>query len=138
MSHSKKPSFTPLFPPYLDHKDALSHGGEGESSSGLAVLALKCLLFGTKYWLGNPFEVDSVFDSVLAAAIKTLQEDSGFTGEDVDGCFGPATREAFKEVPDIGLDVNAIPNFGTGPHTKALMPDGDLIDWPPAPEEETE
>ena len=123
-----------MFPPYLDHKDA--HDGEGESSSGLAVLVLKCLLFDTKYYRqGNFFIIDTIFDDRLIDAIKALQRDLGFTGKDVDGCFGQGTRAKLKQRADVDIDVDAIPDFGIGVHTKARMPDGDLIDWPPAPKE---
>jgi len=73
---------------------------------------------------------DGTFDDELVATIKRLQEEGlGFTGENVDGCFGQGTREKFLEV--FGVDINAIPLAFTTQPTKARQPDGRTIDWPP-------
>jgi len=120
---SKKP--IPLFPPYLDHRGA--HKDEGDSSSGLAIFCLKLLLHGTPFFEG--YELNGEFDDELVATIKRLQENLGFTGADVDGCFGQGTREAF--LARFGVDINALPLALIAQPTKARQPDGQMIGWPP-------
>ena len=86
-----KPDFLPLFPPYLD-----------PGSRGDAVHFMQQLLSGMGYQTPHGLHRG---DSVTA--VKRLQIDLGFAGDDVDGGFGPSTRERFKE--RTGIDVDRIP-----------------------------
>jgi hypothetical protein len=82
-----------LFPPYLQL-----------GSSGPAVFVLQLILQA----MGRtPIVVNGKFDSVTEDRVKELQEILGFTGSNVDGCFGPATRARLKEY-DGGVGVDAL------------------------------
>ena len=100
-----------LFSPYLD-----------VGSNGTAVDVLQAILCGLGY--GEDIVRDGDYGEITKQAMMALQRDLGFTGEDVDGNFGPATRAALKE--QKGIDVSLIPysdlydteNIWFGPKTK--------------------
>ena len=81
-----------LFPPYLNF-----------GSSGAAVDFLHSILCAKAY--GGGIVRDGEYGEATADAVRSLQRDLGFTGDDVDGNFGPATRAALKaqKLIDVGL-----------------------------------
>ena len=83
-----------LFPPYLD-----------VGSCGTHVDVLHAILCCRGY--GEGIERDGDYGDMTVTAVKELQEDLGFEGDDLDGNFGPKTRRALKKYR--GLDVDAIP-----------------------------
>ena len=84
-----------LYPPYLN-----------KGSHGLAVRHLQTLLCALGFFPETP-TLDGRQEGATTEAIKCLQRRLGFTGEDVDGNFGPGTRSAF--FASYKLDVYAIP-----------------------------
>ena len=50
--------------------------------------------------------VNGVYGPHTANAVRKLQEHIGFTGNDVDGNFGPGTRAKLYE--EVGVDVSVI------------------------------
>ena len=85
-----KPDFLPLLPPYLD-----------PGSRGSGVLFMQCLL----NTLGYETPVHGLHDGRSVEAVKELQGDLGFEGDDVDGGFGPATRTQLAERFSISVDL---------------------------------
>lgn len=108
-----------LFPPYLN-----------EGSSGDAVFALQMLLnmLDSEF----PVELNGSHVGRSVEAVKRLQQNKlGFTGDDVDGNFGPGTRQALRQ--QMGIDVEAIPRPKTQIllYTKWTGPDHEGIHlWP--------
>ncbi|MEK7615129.1 MAG: peptidoglycan-binding protein [Patescibacteria group bacterium] len=108
----------PLFPPRLDL-----------GSFGGAVDALHMLLDG--YGFGEGIVPDLEYGPNTAKSVRALQTHLGFTGEDVDGNFGPATRAALKK--QHGFDVDRI---GWAPQNGITLwfdTEGNHRCWPPAP-----
>ena len=84
-----------LFPPYLN-----------EGSSGDAVTLLQQLLFGCSPTLCRELQVTGSLTGPWVQAVRKLQEiDLGFSGDDVDGNFGPGTREVFLKCFNINVDL---------------------------------
>ena len=123
----------PLFPPHLD-----------AGSSGPAVRFLQCLLLSLELNAGEDLVPDGEYGPVTVAAVKEFQgEVLGMPEEEIDGNFGPRTRETLFEVfgasdSDSGIDVNVIPASafpGTttwyGPGTEGPQT------WPPAETSDT-
>ena len=96
-----------LFPEYLN-----------QGSSGGAVYMLEIILIAMGFAPGT-FPTGRYTDST-AEAVKRLQESLGFTGTDIDGNFGPATRKALRE--KTGLHVNDIPIEALTAETLAVIP----------------
>ncbi len=110
---------TPLFPPYLQ-----------EGSVGTQVIALQAYLLGTFPQSEglSPLEVTGVYDQVTTAYTVLLQRKLGFTGEDLDGKFGPKTREALRKQRGVDFDKFKVEQrFLDG--TVYVGPDGKLT-WP--------
>lgn len=103
-----------VFPPYLD-----------QGSSGPAVSVLQLILAGM--FPGLQF-VTGTYDVQTTLNVISLQTRLGFTGVDLDGNFGPGTRDALKEQMDIDVSVLEFTDF-VGP-TDYKSPDGDGV-WPP-------
>lgn len=93
----------PLFPPYLNAKTA-----DGLRSHGAAVTALQkainivngVMMSGDKPKL----EESGIYDDSTEERVLYLQEWLGFTGNDVDGNFGPATRERLIAHAQININ----------------------------------
>ena len=83
-----------LFPPYLD-----------QGSKGTAVDVLHCILCVLGF--GERIVRDGEYGEETKAAVKELQVSMEFEGEDIDGNFGPKTREELDNYYDI--DVGLIP-----------------------------
>ncbi len=107
-----------LFPPFLNPG---SYGG--------AVDFLHMLLDGLD--LGKDVVPDLEYGPTTTQRVRDLQVSLGFTGDDVDGKFGPGTRTAFKE--KHGIDVNLIEWAPQNGVTMWVDPEGRLSCWPPAP-----
>ncbi len=89
------PNVISLFPEYLEEK-----------SKGGAVTALHQYL--CTHGLGGEIEFDCIYGPKTTAAVKCLQvEKLDLTGDDVDGKFGPGTREAC--VGKLGWSPHLIP-----------------------------
>ena len=90
-----------------------------KGSKGPAVTVLQFALKFEGY--ARKIEVDGDYGDETWKAVKKMQRVLGFTGKDVDGHFGPATRQALFEA--TGLDVNDIDaSLFTG-KTNAVVPE---------------
>ncbi|HLC49123.1 MAG TPA: peptidoglycan-binding domain-containing protein [Candidatus Andersenbacteria bacterium] len=87
-----------FFPDYLD-----------ENSKGPGVRrATKFLQHMLKFACFNSRIVpDGIYGQQTVEGVKRLQRHLGFRGDDIDGKFGPKTREKLLE--KMGVDINAIP-----------------------------
>lgn len=94
LDHSARNPGT-LFPPYLQL-----------GSSGPAVLVLQLILRCFEIGRHN-IEMDGVFGQMTEWGVKNLQSGLlGFTGTNIDGCFGPTTRGRLNQL--YGIDVEAL------------------------------
>lgn len=103
-----------LFPPYLN-----------ASSHGTAVAFLQQLLSGLFPDLN--MEITGIHNQASVEVVKHLQRELGFTGEDVDGNFGPGTRKAFHQ--KYAIDINRIPVGPAKSATRWFSPQGDQGWW---------
>ena len=80
--------------------------------------------------LDQTFEVvhDGIYGDVMKELVKAFQEHSGFESEDVDGYFGPVTREGFEDRFDVSLLAIAQSCKGS---TTFIQPDGSshIVNW---------
>ncbi len=86
-----------LFPPYLD-----------KGSRDLSVDGPVHYLGHLVQWLGwavPGLVIDFDYGEFLAESVKNMQRELGFTGDDVDGNFGPGTREALALKMKINVDL---------------------------------
>jgi hypothetical protein len=107
-----------LFPPYLN-----------EGSYGEAVLVMQILL----NMLDPLFQLEltGVHTGRSVDAVRRLQHVLGFTGENVDGNFGPGTRRAMRLRLSIDVDAVPWPVPTTEPYTMWIGPDHEGIRrWP--------
>lgn len=107
---------TPLFPRYLN-----------QGSKGGAVNMLGLLLIAAGFQdIDHPIVLDGDYamNGAIARAVRNLQRELDFTGDAVDGNFGPETRDAVLRKGDI--DINALtlemftePTVAVGPETSS-------------------
>lgn len=94
-----------FFPEYLN-----------QGSSGRAVVLLQLMLLFAGY--NRNIMADGQYGNETAQGVKNLQMTLGFTGEDVDGHFGPRTRIAL--CTQQGIDIDAIPADAFSQETHAV------------------
>ncbi|MES2088252.1 MAG: peptidoglycan-binding protein [Patescibacteria group bacterium] len=104
----------PFFPQYLNK------GSKGPVGT---IRLLQLLLLAGGHNAG--IVPDGDYGEQTALGVRNLQVEMGFTGDDVDGNFGPKTRAAYKLI--TGIDINAIPedfflNVVTISRPKSLPP----------------
>lgn len=88
-----------LFPKYLN-----------QGSKGRAVMVLQIILTVLGFGDEN-LECTGIYDVNTANAVRRLQVHCGFTGENVDGNFGPDTRLAFLARYKININLLPIAPF---------------------------
>jgi hypothetical protein len=71
--------------------------------------------------------VTGVYDDETGEAVAQLQAKIGFTGDEIDKHFGPATRRRVKKI--LGFDLDSWRRSSTNLQTIAVQPDGSTIVW---------
>ena len=82
-----------MFPEYLN---------KGSKGGAVALLQVGLLMGG----FSSRIVVDGDYGEETAIGVKVLQAHIGFAGNDVDGNFGPATRQRLLE--KRGININAL------------------------------
>jgi hypothetical protein len=90
-----------------------------EGSDGSGAFVLQLLLKAGGY--APEVNLTGVYRDKTREAVKRLQRDFGFEGEDVDGHFGPNTRKAYFE--KTGINVNALRKSSFTGMTRAVVPE---------------
>jgi peptidoglycan hydrolase-like protein with peptidoglycan-binding domain len=90
-----------LFPQYLE---------EGSTDTA-AIIALQAFLWGMfrQRDAQPPLEIDGAYGPVTTLWVKELQKTLGFTDDDIDGKFGPKTREAIRFMRCVDFDGIQVP-----------------------------
>jgi peptidoglycan hydrolase-like protein with peptidoglycan-binding domain len=88
------------FPPYM---------GKGSNGPDVLLVQVAIKTAAARHSACQGLIPDGDFGEQTELAVKWLQDDLGFTGDDVDGCFGPNTRRRFAA--KYGTNFDAIP-FG--------------------------
>jgi len=115
-----KPNF---FPPYLN-----------QGSKRAAVAGLKMLLSRRGFLILVPGRICTEYDEATAQAVQDLQRYCELRGDDIDGNFGPITREAYEKEFGISPE-DEIQSWlaALSGDTEWLGPDHEGYQtWPPA------
>ena len=96
-----------------------------KGSEGPHVTLLHIFLSGAG--LGYPpLNMDGGYGDITIERVQILQKRVGFKGEDLDGRFGPATRQALKDKCHFDFDLVAEAKPGM---TKFVQPNGEVVSW---------